>query len=258
MKWRMVIGFGIGVALGWGLPGQTPVDRKQAAEIHAAEKLASEPADPSVPGSGPHDSGHVPVERLMELVDSDQATALSVADIMTGNDRPLDALAAWARLDAGQKAELARILREAVDERLAWESANVRVEQTAPGHWVLDFPGDKGLARKALRERIESAFPPETAAAIQLAGDLDHFHGFGSWDPEFRHGRVTARVLRSSAIGEADPDGKFLLVLAKTEQSTLESSRGIDDYRNDYRIGRLARLLGPETEVLEAATEAAR
>ena len=175
-----------------------------------------------------------------------------------GNPTQLDTLAKWAGLDAAQKQQLEAILHEAAQARLEWESKEVKATRTNPGQWRLDFPSDKGLARAALKERIEATFPPDAASAIQLAGDLDNFFGFGYWAPGFRHGQIEVVTRRTDGADEVLADGNFLEIEADTDLGSLKEAWRIEGINTRSTISRLLRLLGPLDQVLREAAEASR
>lgn len=258
-RWlTVVVCFAVGVTLGWWLSGPAAGHVSGAAGGPVEERRAKD----SGPGSesrtkGDPDLGILP-QQLTELVALGRATALSMENMQHGNPTELDTLAKWAGLDSAQKKQLVAILHEAAQARLEWESKEVKATRTNSGRWLLDIPSDKGVARAALKERIEATFSADAASAIQLAGDLDNFFGFGSWVPSFRHGQLEMVTRRTDGEDQPLEDGNFLEIEADTDLGSLKEAWRIEGINTRSTIFRLVRLLGPLDEVLREAAEASR
>ena len=254
-RWlSVVVCFAVGVTLGWWLSGPASGHASGAAVSASEEHRAKDAGTGSETRTrGDADLGISP-QQLTELVALGRATAMSMENMQHGNPIQLDTLATWAGLDTAQKQQLEAILREAAQARLAWESKEVKATRARPGHWLLEFPSDKGSARAALKERIEATFPPDAANAIQLAGDLDNFFGFGYWAPGFRHGQVEVVTRRTDGADEVLADGNFLEIKADTDLGSLKEAWSIDGLSRNSAIFRLLRLLGPTDEVLREAS----
>lgn len=132
------------------------------------------------------------------------------------------------------------------------------VSSTAPGHWSLQFPGDQGSARAALKQRLHAAFDPATAEAIELGGDLDNFFGFWAWAPEFKQGAVEVSVTRVDREDQPDPDGPRLSFQVVIGGEAHDRQGGIGDFADDYFLGRLVEFLGSPDEIAKAAAVATR
>jgi hypothetical protein len=132
------------------------------------------------------------------------------------------------------------------------------VSSTAPGHWSLQFPGDQGSARAALKQRLRAAFDPATAEAIELGGDLDNFFGFWAWAPEFKQGTVEVSVTRVDREDQPDPDGPRLSFQVVIGGEAHDRQGGIEDFTDDCFLGRLVGFLGSPDEIAKAAAVATR
>lgn len=258
-RWlAVVVCFAVGVTLGWWFSGSASSDASGAASAPSGDRRANDMEKTPVARTKDDADLDISPQQLTELVELGRATALSMENMQHGNPTQLDTLAKWAGLEAAQKQELEAILREAAQARLEWESKEVKATRISSGHWLLEFPSDKGSARAALKQRIEAAFPPDAARAIQLAGDLDHFFGFGSWAPGFRHGQVEVITRRTDGADRPHADGDFLELKADTDHGSYEGGRRIDDIGADSESFRLMRLLGPADEILHEAAGASR
>lgn len=198
------------------------------------------------------DPGH-----LARMLATGESPALSADDILSSDHRALDLLAEWTGLDAGEKADLSGILRDAAARRCAWEKANVTVEGKGDGFWALHFPADAGMARQSLRHRIEDRFGARTAAAIALAGDIDHFFGFAALQPEFKDGTIEIHARRVDRNSAPDPAGSRLRfqIYVRPGRPWVEIMTS-PEAPQQMALGRLIGLLGDPQAVADSVTRA--
>lgn len=265
MKAILFLMFGLGVVLGyWRIAGDSndPVNRSQRSDTRSVRLSPSSHESSSDSPSRRTDALSPDLhKRLGELVESGTSTALSAEQFFSreGNHAQpgFEKLCEWASLDGKEKAALSKILKASADERKKWEKRNVKVKLVAPGKWTLEFPGDQGQAKRDLMRRLQEAFDPETAEAIQAGGDLENFFGFERWAPEFSHGAVTVNISRNND-GATDPQGQTFCIDGSYENNGFSGQAKVDSYMNDAMIDRLTGLLGSHQEVLEQASEASR
>lgn len=253
MKRVWVIAFGLGVAIGWGIPQASRLGGVGEVE-GGAQRLQGDKG-------GGHDvrvrvaGGQVWIapERLWDLMGPGPTTALSLGSFLKSQaaaERPgLVRLAAWAGLDAAETKELERILVEATQARRRWEDEQVRVRKDGPGAWVVTIPGDGGEARDGLRQRLAGAFGEERAMAIELGGDLDGFFEFLLFAPGFRHGEVRVEaILRPQENGEDWGDRQVDLVISAEGRSLSWLTR-MSRLESDAVIGGVGRFMGGGVEI---------
>ncbi|OYV04343.1 MAG: hypothetical protein CFE26_17395 [Verrucomicrobiales bacterium VVV1] len=265
MKAILVLMFGLGVVLGYWRTADdslNPGSRPQRSDTRSSRLLPGSMESSSDPSSRRADTLSPDLhKRLGELVESGASTALSADQFFTrdGNHpQPgFEKLCEWATLDGKEKAALSRLLKECADDRRRWEKMNVKVKLVAPGKWTLEFPGDQGQAKRDLMMRLQEAFDPETAEAIEAGGDLENFFGFERWAPEFTHGVVTVITSRKSD-GATDPQGQTLCIEGRYENHAFAGQAKVDTYMNEAMNDRLTGLLGSHQEVLDQASEASR
>lgn len=157
----------------------------------------------------------------------------------------------WAGLDGIEREALRSILRQTAEDRLAWESANVKVSSRQAGEWSLEFPGDRGEARERLKQRLESTFSAEKVASISAAGDIDHFTSpSGTW--AFKHGTVSVWI---EDVGMISDGGAVEWVHFMTRNENSEGGRqlSVDRFEDDFYLSRYLRLIGTREELISAA-----
>ncbi len=271
MKFVVSLCFAVGLLVGWCLPGNSGISALAIDPVHDPASRTLDPETDDLATSIPairltRENVEISQERLMALLEMPGSTALSVREFI-GRDTgwglgSLERLATWSGLDDLERRQLDEIVRQAAATRKQWEMANVTVTSQNPGHWTLDFPGDEGLARAELKRAIVEALGPEKAEAIDAAGNLNDFFGFGTIAPEFRNGRVEISAMRVGRNDQPDPAARNLLIECDIDGRHISISSMLPAYHSSVETAVFKELLGwdglPGTAGLTTEAEAGK
>jgi hypothetical protein len=146
----------------------------------------------------------IPQEKLASLASSTLAARMYLDDSESNDWSCVNVLHSCMPMTDDERIEFKKVLQEAARQRKEWERANVTVKETAPGEWMVLFPGDGGKAKLELQRSIETIFGAERSGQIDVLGDTDGFFGMKWLAPSFRHGeiRVQAMVVKSLFHGQ--------------------------------------------------------
>ncbi len=263
---RLPLLFLAGMLVGWwlaGSPSPAPeLSKNAAADGRTTSGVPLPPPSPGSPLTGPrrvHRHVAISSHDLSETLRKRESTGLHLEDLDLPAASKIDHIGERIGLPDEDRKTLARILKEAANERREWEKQNVKIDTLGSAHWKFRFPGDHGASLANMNSRLVSSFGPEIADAIHLTADLGNFFTLGSYhvSPLPGHGEVEIRTLRTDAEERhPDPEGDYL-----TFHLRIGDSESIRTTKIDY-LGesgfRFLHLLGGIDQLLEAATQASR